>query len=830
MTLARLGAGGMGEVFLARPARIAAGYGPDDLAAVKVIRNETAGDEAYLRRFAREAKAAAAVDSSYAARLVGSDASAELPWLATEFVAGPTLTQAVGRHGPLPLGALTRLGEGMARALAAVHAAGVTHRDLKPSNVLLGADGPKVIDFGVARTAAATTLTSTGRVVGTPGYMSPEHIAGGRHVVAASDVFCLASVLVYAATGEDPFGDGPVAAVLFRVAEAEARLDAVPEPVRPLLAACLTKDPADRPDAAELADRFAALRPADGPDGWPEPVLREIADSERDVRQLCATGAPLLPVPAPPSESPGNSGDSEGSRGSGSSEGAGTLAPHQYPTLGPTAPPASPPPRRRARLRALAIVAAVAVAGAGLGAYLALRGGDPGGSDDGQGGGPAAPGPTTTLSPAQLTALAGVDSAGLNDASGYVPQFSAQRPAGWKAWQGRLDHAPMDCSADTRAVVCLRTDGTYEALSPSDGHRLWTHAGNAGPGDVDEAYIGPGGTRFMPGHAVAPQSRGGRTVTAAYGELRLLDSRTGKTLWKAEPPAGRGDFSRPALITDDLVVATVGGVSLAAETAGASLRAYDLHDGSVRWDSELSQEVPDQATEYAYGPEALVDGVLYVSVPGGLSAVDPRDGGVMGQRYVTAGSGGPGGCPRLFSGGGTIQCLRLTSTGSEKTAFRVDRYTPRTLKPVGHYTVPLVDGPSDQLSNVSASGARFSLAFDRPGKRLTVTDPRTGKHTATVSLPGLGAGVSPPLLTDGRAVFADNHALYLLPLDAAGRAGKLRKLPLPGAPGDRDEPQPNQDGTVFSEELRVPQVLLLGGVAHVVFDQGAVTSIALPNA
>jgi serine/threonine protein kinase len=823
VTLARLGAGGMGEVFLARPARIAAGYGPDDLAAVKVIRNEAAREEAYLRRFAREATAAAAVDSPFAARLVGSDAKAELPWLATEFVAGPTLTQAVGRHGPLPLGALTRLGEGMARALAAVHAAGVTHRDLKPSNVLLGADGPKVIDFGVARTAAATTLTSTGRVVGTPGYMSPEHIAGGRHVVPASDVFCLASVLVYAATGEDPFGDGPVAAVLFRVAEAEARLDAVPEPVRPLLAACLTKDPAERPDAADLADRFAALRPTGGADGWPEPVLREIADAERDVRQLCATGAPLLPVPAPPSESP------EGPEGPESSEGSGpgSLAPHQYPTLGPAAPSASPPPRRRARLRAFAIVAAVAVAGAGLGAYLALRGG---GSDGGQGGGgSAAPGPTTTLSPAQLTALAGVDSSGLNDASGYVPQFPAQRPAGWKAWQGRLDHAPMNCSADTRAVVCLRTDGTYEALSPSDGHRLWTHAGDGGTDDVGEAYIGPGGTLFMPGDAVAPQSRGGRTVTAAYGELRLLDSRTGRTLWKAEPPAGRGAFSRPALITDDLVVATVGGVSLGSETAGASLRAYDLRDGSVRWDSELSQEVPDQATEYAYGPEALLDGVLYVSVPGGLSAVDPRDGGVMGRRYVPGDSDGAGGCPRLFSGGGTIQCLRLTSADSEKAAFRVDRYTPRTLKPVGHYTVPLVDGPSDPLSTVSASGARFSLAFDRPGKRLTVTDTHTGKQTATVSLPALGAGVSPPLLTDGRAVFADHHALYLLPLDAAGRAGKLRKIPLPGAPGDRDEPQPNQNGTVFGEELRVPQVLLLGGVAHVVFDQGAVTSIALPN-
>ncbi|MFJ9040298.1 protein kinase [Streptomyces sp. NPDC102406] len=824
VTLARLGAGGMGEVFLARPERLAAGYGPDDLVAVKVIRNEAARDEAYLRRFRREAAVAAAVTSPNVARLVAGsvDGDAGTMWLATEYVGGPTLGQAVGRHGPLPAGAVARLGEGMARALSAVHAAGALHRDLKPANVLLGADGPKVIDFGVARLRAATTLTSTGRMVGTPAYMSPEHIAGGRHVVAASDVFCLASVLAYAATGVDLFGEGPLAAVLFRVAQAEPPLDAVPGALRPLLAACLAKEPGARPGADELVERFAALRPGfGGPgDAWPEPVTRAVADADREVRRLCATGAPLLPLPpAPPQPA-------------GPGLGAGTLAPHQFPTMGPTPPPAAPPAApRRGRARALAVVAALAVAGAGVGVFLALRGQD-GGDEAGAGGVTAAPGPTTTLDPAQLRARAGVDAAGLNDRSGYVPQFPAQRADGWRPWTGRLGHAPMGCSADTRAVVCLRTDGTYQALSATDGHPLWTSRGAPGAsGDVEEAYIGPSGTLFMPGDAVAPQSRGGRTAVASHGELRLLDSGTGRVRWKAEPPPGRGQFSAPALLTDDTVIATVGGVSLAAEPAGASLRAYDIEDGSVRWDLPLAGAARGQSDDYRFGARALVDGVVYAQTPEGISAVDARDGDVLGRAAVSA----PGGCRLVTSGGGTIRCTTAEQIppgddGIARATVRVDRFAPRTLTPAGHSTYPPDEAHADPTRvGPSATGGTLSLAYETASDAVVVTDQRSGRRTGSVKVPHEGPGVSAALLVDGRAVFADNHALYLLPVDASGRPGKLRSVPLPKAPGDRGEPQPDQNGTVLRDRLHSPQVLLLGGVAHIVFDQGAVTSVALPD-
>ncbi|GGN95960.1 hypothetical protein GCM10011579_096950 [Streptomyces albiflavescens] len=830
--LARLGAGGMGEVLLARSERLVAGYGPADLVAVKVIRNEVAREEDYLQRFAREAAVAASVNSPCVARLMDSNVAQELPWIATEFVIGPTLAQAVRRHGPLPLGALARLGEGMARALVAVHAAGATHRDLKPANVLLGADGPRLIDFGVARTRTATTLTSTGRMVGTPAYMSPEHIAGGRHVVAASDAFCLASVLAYAATGRDLFGDGPVAAVLFRVSEADAPLDELPAELVPLVTACLAKDPASRPTANELVERFAALRAAHGDEGngtgagWPAPVARDIEDGHRDVMALCASGAPLLPLPkAPTAQEPS----------AGRPLGAGTLAPHQFPTMGPTPPaPAAPPaPRRRGRLRALAVVAAVAVAGAGVGAYLALRGADGG---NGSGAGGAAPTPTTTLTPAQLVAQAGVDGSGTVDRSGYVPQFAAQRAPGWKPWRGRLGDARMNCAADTRAIVCLLTNGTYEAVSTADGHRLWTSGSpSAAEEGVSEAYLGPGsGTLFMPGDSLAPQVRGGHALIASDGELQLRDSRTGDVRWRARPPAGRGKFSAQPLLADNTVIATLEGKSLSQEPKGASMRAYDATDGSAQWDVTLNEnDDPSHAEEGLYAARALIDGVVYARTPDSLVAVDVHKGVVLGRASPTTATG----CRTVSSGGGTIQCDGTVTEGpgpeGEEVEVRVDRYAPRTLEPVGHYSYRLDQKTTRTDVTVTATNSTYSIARRSDDGSdtgaIVLTDLRTGKETQTLKSPVAGPSVSAPLLADGRAVFADNHSLYVAPLDEKrARLGKPRAVPLPGAPGDRSEPQDDGNGIVIRDQIRPPLVLMLGGVAHVVFDRGAISSVRLP--
>jgi len=198
LLLGRLGAGGMGQVFK--------GKSPGGRqVAVKVIRPELAGEPGFLTRFAREVAAARMVSGLFTAPVVDADPTAPLPWLVTGYVNGPSLSEAVNEHGPLPVASVLALAAGLAEGLAAVHAAGVVHRDLKPSNVLLAADGPRVIDFGISRAVDATDLTRTGMVIGSPAFMSPEQVEDSE-VGPASDVFSLGSVLVFAATGEGRSG------------------------------------------------------------------------------------------------------------------------------------------------------------------------------------------------------------------------------------------------------------------------------------------------------------------------------------------------------------------------------------------------------------------------------------------------------------------------------------------------------------------------------------------------------------------------------------------------------------------------------------------------
>lgn len=203
--LRRLGAGGMGVVYLGRTDSGA-------LAAVKVIRGESAGDDDFRARFAREVDLARRVDSPWVTPLLDADAEARDPWLATAFVPGPSVAEAVAAHGPLPPRAVHALGGLLAEALTAVHTAGLVHRDVKPANVLLAVDGPRLIDFGIARAVGATALTTDGTVVGSPGYLSPEQ-ARGRTVGPPSDVFSLGCVLARTGTGRPPFGTGGAAAV-----------------------------------------------------------------------------------------------------------------------------------------------------------------------------------------------------------------------------------------------------------------------------------------------------------------------------------------------------------------------------------------------------------------------------------------------------------------------------------------------------------------------------------------------------------------------------------------------------------------------------------------
>ncbi|MGW4411941.1 protein kinase domain-containing protein [Nonomuraea sp. NPDC004702] len=242
---ARLGEGGMGRVYLS----VSPG---GRLLALKVVKPEYAADPEFRRRFRHEVQAAQRVQGAFTAPVVDADPDAAVPWLATAYVCGPSLHQAVAEHGPLPPATVRRLIAGVAEALIGIHAAGLVHRDLKPSNVLLAEDRPKVIDFGIARAVDATCLTHTGMRVGTPAFMTPEQVRG-LPVTSATDVFALGQLAVFALTGRPAFGEGPADVLFYRIANEEPDLRGCPPALAGPLARCLSRDPADRPAPAEVA-------------------------------------------------------------------------------------------------------------------------------------------------------------------------------------------------------------------------------------------------------------------------------------------------------------------------------------------------------------------------------------------------------------------------------------------------------------------------------------------------------------------------------------------------------------------------------------------------
>jgi hypothetical protein len=324
----RLGAGGMGQVYL--------GFSPAGRAvAIKIIHSQFAADPEFLRRFSHEVTAARAVGGMYTAPVVDSSVTDSSPWLATAYVPGPSLAAVVGRYGALPEAAVWRLAAGLAEALRAVHAAGVIHRDLKPANVLLADDGPHVIDFGISRPFHGTQLTSAGMVIGTPGYMSPEQAKTGP-AGPASDIFSLGCVLAYAATGSPPFQADNPASVLYRIVSTEPDLSAIPPRLRQVIEACLNKDPAQRPGPAQVIAMINSLgpeTPATLGSFWPGDVARVIA-----AEQSSQTPAGLTPPVQAPAPYPGSAGGgSTAAAGSAWMPGSTGMAPPPPAERTPTA-------------------------------------------------------------------------------------------------------------------------------------------------------------------------------------------------------------------------------------------------------------------------------------------------------------------------------------------------------------------------------------------------------------------------------------------------------------------------------------------------------------
>ncbi|MBB1254524.1 protein kinase, partial [Streptomyces sp. OF3] len=289
--LRRLGAGGMGRVYLGRSPG-------GRTVAVKVVHAQFAADEQFRSRFRREIAAARRVGGDWTAPVLDADPDAATPWVATGYVAGPSLHDAVVAHGPLPEHSTRAAVAGLAEALDAVHRLGLVHRDVKPSNVLLTLDGPRLIDFGIARATDATaSLTGTGVSIGSPGFMSPEQVLG-REAATASDVFSLGAVLVFAATGQGPFPGESSASLLYKVVHEEPELGALHGELRELAAACLAKEPSARPPVADIVRRLAGDGGAAGlmGPGWlPAPVVE--GASRRAMQLLELEAEPLPPAP-----------------------------------------------------------------------------------------------------------------------------------------------------------------------------------------------------------------------------------------------------------------------------------------------------------------------------------------------------------------------------------------------------------------------------------------------------------------------------------------------------------------------------------------------------
>ncbi|MFD5654461.1 serine/threonine-protein kinase [Streptomyces sp. NPDC127039] len=291
---ARLGAGGMGRVYLSHTR----GGRP---VAIKVVRSELADDATFRRRFGREITAARRVKGAYTAELIDADPDGTPPWLATLYVPGPSLAGAVARSGPLPVPAVLWLMAGVAEALQAIHAAGIVHRDLKPANVLLAADGPRVIDFGISLAADSTAHTATGTTIGTPQYMAPEQASAGA-ITAATDIFSLGQTAAFAALGKPLYGDGPAATVLYRIVHSEPDLAELPERLRDLLGRCLATDPEERATPAEIVEWCRRELGRDGGEEAGPAVWREIAGPPVTVPPPVAATGPATaaaPVAAP---------------------------------------------------------------------------------------------------------------------------------------------------------------------------------------------------------------------------------------------------------------------------------------------------------------------------------------------------------------------------------------------------------------------------------------------------------------------------------------------------------------------------------------------------
>jgi outer membrane protein assembly factor BamB len=716
--LARLGSGGMGQVFLASSL---AGR----IVAVKVIHSELCRDPEFVRRFRGEVEAAAKVSGWYTAPVVAAGVDEHPPWLATAFVPGPSLEDIVRRYGPLPTPAVWRLAAGLAEALRAIHGTGLVHRDLKPANVLLALDGPRVIDFGISRAVTDTRVTATGVIIGTPSYMSPEQVDG---LVAgpASDVFSLGSVLTFAASGSAPFGGGrgvSATSVMYRIVHAEPDLGAIPGHVRELIEACLIKDPRQRADLVRVAARSTAaaerlgLSPAMF---WPHEVAKVI---QAQQAALTAQIEALQVAPATHLE-----GNWRGNEIAAASPGRGAPEPRGLSLEGAHAIPRHGGVTRGTSRRGLLIgvgVGGVAIAGGALGWVISSSPAASAPPATGTGHTQRQPGQalpsegplqryygagtprtatwkfsTDNAIEANPGAANGVVYVGSTDNNFYAVRIATGRQA-WSFQSGAVSAAP-DTVGD---VVCFSTSsGHFYALRAVSGARAWDMDTGVGAASYKRTWAVDGRSVILAQDPGPPQAFDAATGTkgvtfrmrepfvmalaAAHGVLCTLD--TFGTLYAFQATTGNELWHKQLLSTDDPpgTGLVINGGSIYVGTISGTLYAIGANSGRVLWKYHPGSGIVSDP--------AVAGGVVYLKDNNGiLHAISAASSKPVWTHAVSAGLRG-----LSVAGGGVYYT----------TGIALQALDAKTGTPVWSFTAP---GDAPLLSTPAvASGLVFVGCHD----------------------------------------------------------------------------------------------------------------------
>ncbi|MFD7820817.1 PQQ-binding-like beta-propeller repeat protein [Streptomyces sp. NPDC059698] len=751
--LGRLGAGGMGLVYLARSAS-------GRRVAIKTVRTELAEDQLFRVRFTREVEAARAISGFYTAAVVDADPRAAVPWLATAYVPAPSLEEIVNECGPMPTQAVRWLAAGIAEALQSIHAAGLVHRDLKPSNVLVVEDGPRVIDFGIASGVSNTRLTMTNVAVGTPAYMSPEQARDSRSVTGASDVFSLGSTLVFAATGHAPFhGANPVETVFMLLREGPD-LEGLPDDLRPLIESCMQMDATRRPSPADLQAQLAPHLFASGGDdsGTASAWLPSRATAMIETRRGGGRTAPPAPAspPPPPRRPPGAPGRETDWR-------SGADLRSTSPLASPSPLAAAPGPASAAAPSAVSDGGPVRLAGAKVPIGPGPRAGDVRGAAAAH---PAAatgwvraPAGVNGSSPATGPTAAAAATAPV-PAPGTAPDGAAPVPDRWRPWRFRMSNDVWGTPVVSGDLLYV-TSFEVHALDVGNGRRQFK-------------------TRDV---AWAMAVEGGRIHASDGPSLYALDAASGAEQWR--------------LPTDAWVYALKAdrGTVLTA-TRGGGVQGWEASNGDKLW--EVTGAQSDFETAEA-GP-VIHDGTVYVWQDARLRALDARTG-IERWSYPIGDAASCGGVPvrvtpapdgYVYIAAGTRVLAVETGSGRVRWHFEAPAVF---LSPPAFAPGPAVTGGgvylADYLGTVYALDAttgkdRWRIATEARSSiepvLVAVGNVHVGSGSALYTLDAVtgtpkwrfaagGDVVGAPVVADGRVHFGSaDHVLYTL--DAAG--GQLR--------------------------------------------------------